>query len=155
MTYPYSTKDLLDSPERYSFPDVTGKNYLDTFFYSRLQFLKQIPVELSENPKGGSLSEEDVWDKIRIFEVNKIFYPINNQYDKIKNIKELVEFAMNIVTMLISDFDYGLFSCLLKVHDTLTSLSIKLFEKQQFEILLFTIKIEGKLLKKVINEQNI
>jgi len=155
MAYPYSTKDLLDSPERYSFPDVTAKNYLDTFIYSRLQFLKQIPVELSENSKGGTLSEEDVWDKIRIFEVNKIFYPINNQYDKIKNVKELVEFAMNIVTMLISDFDYGLFSCLLKVHDTLTSLSIKLFEKQQLEILLFTIKVEGKLLKKVINEQNI
>ncbi len=48
MTYPYSNGDLLKNPERYQFTKFKGKNFLESYFYSRKIALKNISSRIDK-----------------------------------------------------------------------------------------------------------
>lgn len=140
--YKYTQNNLIKNPIKYQYSDVSDTNFIEDYIVQRKTFLKQILNSTTSKfyiflSTIQPLKHSEVLELQKKFEVKKVFF--ENERD---NISFLTLFAFYLVLDLEQEFCFSLFSTLLKVNDSLTSINIKNFSVFEISVLEGSLKAE-------------
>ncbi len=140
--YKYTQNNLIKNPIKYQYSDVSDTNFIEDYIVQRKTFLKQILNSTTSKfyiflSTIQPLKHSEVLELQKKFEVKKVFF--ENERD---NISFLTLFAFYLVLDLEQEFCFSLFSTLLKVNDSLTSINIKNFSVFEISVLERSLKAE-------------
>ncbi len=141
--YEYTNINLLKNPNIYQFSDVSDDDFLGYYIEQRKLFLASIENELEDSFCIFSnnclfIEYQEILKLQKRFEVKKTFFEEYN-----KNISFITLFSFELSIYLKKNFCLSLFSTLLKLNDTLSSLEVEDFSS--FEIYLLNISIRNEL----------
>lgn len=141
--YKYTNNNLLKNPISYQFSDVSDDDFLGSYIEQRKLFLTSIQDQLEDSFSLFSnnslfIEYQEILKLQKRFEVKKFFFEEYN-----KNISFITLFSFQLSIYLKENFCLSLFSTLLKLNDTLSSLKVKDFSS--FEIYLLNISIRNEL----------
>ncbi len=141
--YKYTKKNLLKTPITYQFSDVSSDTLLNLYITQRKEFLKNSLSLVDKSfdlfaSKISIIEYKDILKLQKKFEVKKSFF---KEYSN--NVSFIAIFSFQLSNYLKNDLCLSLFSTLLKLNDTLTSLKITDFSA--FEIYLINNSIENEL----------
>lgn len=150
--YKYTQYNLLENPITYQFSDVSEDNFLKDYLKQREEFLLKIKDTVEDTffvftKNIDVLNYQEILTLQKKFEVWKSFF---NEYNK--DISFITLFSFQLTSYLKENFCLSLFSTLLKINDTLSSLKIDDFSSFEIYILNDSIKNELSFFKRLINE---
>lgn len=150
--YKYTQHNLLENPITYQFSDVSEDNFLKDYLKQREEFLLKIKDTVEDTffvftKNIDVLNYQEILTLQKKFEVRKSFF---NEYNK--DISFITLFSFQLTSYLKEIFCLSLFSTLLKINDTLSSLKIDDFSSFEIYILNDSIKNELSFFKRLINE---
>lgn len=150
--YTYTQNNLIKNPIRYQYSDVSDTNFLEDYILQRTVFLKQVRNSLISDfdiflSTIQPLKHSEILKLQKKFEVKRSF--VANEKE---DISFLTLFAFYLVLDLKEEFCFSLFSTLLKVHDSLTSLDISSFSIFELCILEKSLKNEVNYFQRIYSE---
>ncbi len=150
--YKYPLENLLLNPKTYQFSDVSSSSFLEDYLIQRNSFLVLLNCEKSDEfslflNTISLLEYEELLKLQKKFEVKKSFF---NNYSK--DVSFIAFFSYQLSRYLKKEHCLSLFSTLLKVNDTLSSLSLDDFSFFERYLVFNSINIEVECIKDLLNE---
>jgi hypothetical protein len=150
--YQFTKNNLLKMPNTYQFSDVSSDSFLIDYKIQREKFIKHISSKVIKDYDLvvnciKPLSKDNILKLQKKFEVNKKFFE-----DYKANVNFLSLLSFHIANFCDENFCYSLFSTLLKINDTLTSLDICDFSYLDIFLINHSLKIELKHFDRIYNE---
>jgi len=141
--YEYANNNLLEKSTNYQFSDVSNNDFLNFYMEQRKLCLSTIENQLENSFSIFSnnflfIEYPEILKLQKKFEVKKTFFEEYN-----KNVSFITLFSFQLSIYLKENFCLSLFSTLLKLNDTLSSLNIEDFSS--FEIYLLDTSIKNEL----------
>lgn len=151
------SNDLLLIPERYSFPDVSAKDYFQRYLKNREQAIDKFKLKEGAGEakttntalNSAILSEQRIEELVKRFEVKKCFIAINTDHDYLENVIQTLWLGRSILcktTMNTINFQW--LSTLLKLGDVLSSVSrINLLSVRECQLIVSYLEDEIELMR--------
>ena len=150
--YKYPLENLLSNPKTYQFSDVSSSSFIEDYLVQRSHFLDSLNCKNNDEfslflSRISLLEYEELLKLQKKFEVKKSFF---NDYSK--DASFIAFFSYQLSMFLKEEYCLSLFSTLLKVNDTLSSLSLNDFSFFERNLIFNSINIEIELIKDLLNE---
>ncbi|MCD8554298.1 hypothetical protein [Seleniivibrio sp.] len=151
--YPYTERDLLIEPEKYSFCDCSAPDFLDSYRENRAEAIRKIEVLCGKLPE--EAPKADVFDMtlLKRFEISKRLDKAD--YDNDIKLITSASYALSARCLSVGKPELLIcFNTLLKMNDSLISAAYERLSGEQLILFAFSLMNELKIFEELVNENH-